>query len=109
MIKNIIFCYYSKFSKYYQGVNGLLDTTGCKVITWTGEEKSVRKIAFFAEKDQKGDIFFKIEGQNNSSQFMVDYSYDRSKALKKYLELLDKLIDSQVLNLSRLEYQNKSK
>jgi hypothetical protein len=81
----------------------MVDFNAMMVKTWTGEEKPVKKIAFFPEKDPEGELFYKIEGQNNGNIFMVQYSYDREKAWDEYINLLTKLIDFQVNNLQQLE------
>lgn len=69
------------------------------VTTWSGKEMPVKKIAFFADKDQQGKVFYKIEGQNSSSFYMINFYYDRETAFEDYLKLLDALITSQVNNL----------
>jgi hypothetical protein len=86
---------------------GILDGTGCKCVggiyllndlkvkTWAGEEKQVKKIVFFPEKDESGEVFYKIEGWNNESYFMIDYSYNREIVWTKYIELLQRLVEFQ--------------
>ncbi len=69
------------------------------VNTWAGEIKPVKKIALFPEVDQKGNVFYKIEGQVNTDCFMISYSYDKDKAKKDYDQLLEQLIEFQEKNL----------
>jgi hypothetical protein len=80
----------------------LLDYNSLMVKTWTGEEKPVKKMTFFAEKDNKGEVFYKIEGQNNKDSFMIQYYYNKEQGLNEYIELLDILVNSQVKNLLEL-------
>ena len=79
-----------------QDINALL------VKTWTGEEKPVKKVLFFPETDQNGDLFYKIEGWDNNSCFMISYSHDKVKAWKEYIELLQRLTEFHVNNLMAL-------
>lgn len=65
------------------------------VKTWTGEEKSVKKIALFPERDNSGTIFYKIEGQLNTDYFMINYYYDKEKAKIEFTRLLDTLMNYQ--------------
>lgn len=66
------------------------------VRTWTGEEKPCKKITLFPERDSFGEIFYKIEGQLNTDYFMIDYSYDKEKALTEFLHLHEEMINFQV-------------
>jgi hypothetical protein len=81
----------------------MLDYNALMVKTWTGEEKPVKKLAFFPEKDPEGELFYKIEGQNNGSFFMIQYYYDRKRAWDDYIKLLTQLTEFQVNNLKLLE------
>lgn len=69
------------------------------VNTWTGEPKPVKKITMFPEVDQKGTVFYKIEGQLNTDYFMISYSYDKDKAREEYDKLLDSIIEFQINGL----------
>lgn len=60
--------------------------------TWTGDEKKVKKITLYPEIDEKGEIFFKIEGQINTEYFMINYNYDKELAIKEFYKLLDEFI-----------------
>jgi hypothetical protein len=80
----------------------MLDHNVFTVRIWTGEEKQVKKIALFPEMDNKGEVFFKIEGQLNLDHFMINYYYDRDKALQVFTELLDDLMEYQVHNLQSI-------
>lgn len=66
------------------------ENNGYEVHTWTGENKFAKKIAFLIEKDQYGSIFYKIEGQNSSQVFMINYFYDEETAIKVFIELVSK-------------------
>jgi hypothetical protein len=62
------------------------------VKTWTGEEKPVKKIVLFPERDNSGDIFYKIEGQLNTDYFMINYYYDPDQAKSEFTKLLEALM-----------------
>lgn len=64
--------------------------------TWAGDEKSVKKIVFFPEIDNKGELFYKIEGQLNTDFFMINYYYDEDIAKAEYYKLLDEMVKFQV-------------
>lgn len=88
---------------YTVGCEGGIELLNALMVkTWTGEEKPAKKIVFFPEADEKGDIFYKIEGWNNESYFMIDYSYKKDIVWGKYIELLQRLIDFQAKNLMKL-------
>jgi hypothetical protein len=72
------------------------------VKTWTGEEKSVKKIALFPERDGSGDIFYKIEGQLNTDYFMINYYYDPEQAKSEFTKLLEALMSFQTKYLLEL-------
>lgn len=72
--------------------SNMLSGNAFTVKTWTGEEKPIKKIAFFPETDSEENLFYKIEGQIGSSSFMINYFYDRGKAWDYYMELLVRLI-----------------
>jgi hypothetical protein len=90
-----IFVYYSKKLKIIQGVIVMMASNVYLVNTWTGENKAVKKIALFPERDSKGEIFYKIEGQLNTDYFMISYYYDREQALTEFSVLLDALMNYQ--------------
>ncbi len=69
------------------------------VNTWSGELKPVKKITFFPEIDQQGNVFYKIEGQLNLDYFMISYSYDKDKAKAEYDRLLNEFIEFQEKNM----------
>lgn len=69
------------------------------VKTWTGERKPVKKIVMYPERDPKGNIFFKIEGQLNTDYFMISYDYNQEKAKTDFTELLDAFMKFQIDNL----------
>ena len=77
----------------------MLDHNVFTVKTWTGEIKQVKKIVLFPELDNKGEIFYKIEGQLNLDHFMIGYYYDRDKAMQVFTGLLNDLMEYQVHNL----------
>lgn len=77
----------------------MLDFNSFMVKTWYGEEKPVKKIVLFPERDQKGEVFYKIEGQLNLEYFMISYTYDKDKAIADFNKLLMELIDFQTNNL----------
>jgi hypothetical protein len=83
----------------------LLDAKTFKVKAYDGEEKEVKKITLFPEKDGYGDIFYKIEGWLNTSYCMIYFSYDRTQTWEKYLELLQELVDYQVDNLTGATFE----
>jgi hypothetical protein len=65
------------------------------VKTWSGEEKPVKKIALFPERDNSGNIFYKIEGQLNTDNFMISYFYDPEQAKSEFTKLLEALVNFQ--------------
>jgi hypothetical protein len=69
---------------------------------WTGEEKPIKKIVMYPERDGNGIIFYKIEGQLNTDFFMISYSYDKQIAYETFHKLLDKLFDYQIRYLQEL-------
>lgn len=79
----------------------MMDNNVYMVKTWTGEEKPCKKIVMFPERDPKGGIFYKIEGQLNTNYFMIHYYYDREQALNTFHRLLEDLINFQIINLER--------
>lgn len=94
-----IFIYYIKISQIFQGVIVMFSNNLYMVKTWTGDIKPVKKIAIFPERDQQGDIFFKIEGHLNGDYFMINYYYDQEKAVNEFYKLLDGLMKFQISNL----------
>jgi hypothetical protein len=83
-------------------VNGMISNIVYPVKTWTGEEKLVKKIVIYPERDGNGIIFYKIEGQLNTDFFMISYFYDKQTAYETFHKLLDKLVDYQIRYLQEL-------
>ena len=73
----------------------VIDNNVFMVKTWTGEVKPVKKVVLFPEKDKKGEVFYKIEGQINLDYFMINYYYDREKAQLEYNRLFSELFEFQ--------------
>jgi hypothetical protein len=95
-------------STYIAGCEGgieLTDAKTFKVKAFDGQEKEVKKIALFPEKDKDGEIFYKIEGWMNTSYCMIYFSYNRQQAWEKYLELLEDLVNFQVDNLTGASFE----
>lgn len=83
----------------------MTDAKTFKVKAFDGQEKEVKKITLFPEKDKSGEIFYKIEGWMNTSYCMIYFSYDRQQATEKYLELLEDLVNFQVDNLTGASFE----
>lgn len=65
-----------------------------------GNPKAVNKIAFFAEQDREGKIFFKAESQNVSESAAISIIYDQEEALAEFTSLLLKVLTLQSKRLS---------
>ncbi|WP_312372982.1 hypothetical protein [Lachnoclostridium sp.] len=57
--------------------------------------KTVNKIAFFAEKDQDGKVFFKAEAQNASITAALSMIYDQEEAFTEFCSLLRNILTLQ--------------
>lgn len=80
----------------------MLDCKPLMIKTWAGEIRGAKKITFFVEKDNKGELFYKIEGQNNTEFFMIQYKREREEAWEIYIKLMNELVDNQEKNLKDL-------
>lgn len=68
-----------------------------------GSSKTVNKIAFFAEQDQEGKVFFKAESQNVSDIAAMSIIYDQEEAFAEFCSLLMKVLTLQSKKLSDSE------
>lgn len=68
-----------------------------------GNLKGVNKIAFFAEEDQEGKVFFKAESQNVSDIAAMSIIYDKEEAFAEFCSLLMKVLTLQAKKLEESE------
>lgn len=71
-----------------------------EIIGYDGNLKTVNKIAFFAELDQEGKLFFKAESQNVNDIAAMLIIYDQEEALGEFTSLLLKVLTLQSKRLS---------
>lgn len=76
------------------------------VKTYGGINKEVNKLAIFAETDQFGHVFYKIEGQNNSDLHAIKFVYDMDKAIEGFTELVRTVLTDQTEKLENNDIKN---
>ncbi len=68
-----------------------------------GNFKVVNKIAFYAEQDRDGKVFFKAESQNSSDISAMTIIYDKEEAFTELCSLLINVLTLQSKQLSASE------
>ncbi|HCL03107.1 MAG TPA: hypothetical protein DHW61_11990 [Lachnoclostridium phytofermentans] len=77
-----------------------MSSRNIELIGYDSNLKTVNKIAFFAEQDQEGNVFFKAESQNSSDIAALSIVYDQDEAFSEFCTLLMKVLTLQVNKLS---------
>ncbi|HCL03793.1 MAG TPA: hypothetical protein DHW61_15540 [Lachnoclostridium phytofermentans] len=70
-----------------------------ELIGYDGSSKTVNKIAFFAEKNQEGQVFFKAESQNSIYIAALSIIYDKEEAFTEFCSLLKNVMEQQAKKL----------
>lgn len=66
-----------------------------KVTLWDNREVEVQEATVFAEKDQYGKVFYKVQGRCGSQCFMIGYAYDSEEAIELHNEVVRKILVAQ--------------
>ena len=74
-----------------------------ELIGFDGNLKTVNKIAFFAEQDQEGKVFFKAESLNASDRAAMSIIYDKEEAFAEFCSLLMQVLTLQAKKLEKNE------
>lgn len=92
----------------FEKTNPRLPIGGDKAIsisTWSGEVKRLQRASLNAEKDQDGEIFYKISGSYRDGYghaaeetFMISYHYDKQEAMSRYIAIVESLLEVQEIN-----------
>ena len=80
-----------------------MSSANVKIIGLDGNFKEVRKIAFFADQDQDGTVFFKAEAQCDNQRAALAINYDKAEAIYEFACLLEKIL---VLQESKLQVKD---
>lgn len=71
------------------------------VTTREGNTKGFQKLAVFAETDEKGRIFMKLEGQDNEMRTGIAFHYDRNEGIEHIVDVIQDFLDRQVETLKK--------
>lgn len=70
------------------------------LIGYDGNTKTVNKVAFYAELDQEGNVFYKSEAQTVSETAALSIIYDKEEAFAEFSSLLFRVLESQSKRLT---------
>lgn len=77
-----------------------MQKTQVPVKAYGGNLIEARKLAVFAEKDQKGEVFTKIEVQDSRANCVaVSFHYNLQEAIDSFTELMKDVMEKQIEKL----------